>query len=252
MEAFSASSLELTDAALLGGGDDARDLTVADGAGGIRRSLRFLRRNLFWTVVVTLVAILAGGLAYLRTWPPLAIVQSGSMVPTIQIGDVVVLRHLDGPPRVGQIVVIHVPDAARARYGYPPVITHRIVKIARDGEITTKGDALKTDDPFTTPVSTVTEQVVTVIPALGRVFAFFTSSWGMMWLGAGVLLLLGMPLLDRHREREEDERATLAGVQAQLEALTRELQGGHLPRRAAAVPVESPRPEVGALVEQAA
>jgi len=224
MDTLPASSLDLRDAAGLGGADHTRDRGAAERGGRVTAVLRFVRRNLFWGVVVILVACLVGGLAYLQTWPPLAIVQSGSMVPAIQIGDVEVLKHLDGPPRVGDIIVVHVPDAARSRYGYPPVVTHRVVRISH-GMVTTKGDALKVVDPFTTPVNTVTEQVVAVIPDAGRIYGFFTSTWGMLWIAIGALMLVGLPLLDRRHERDEQERGTLASLQSQLEALTNELSG---------------------------
>src|SRR4051812_28257531 len=104
-----------------------------------------------WLVAGALLAAAMLALAYLQTWPPLATVMSGSMAPTIDTGDVVVLKRLDRPARVGDIVSIPVPDEARARFGYPPVVIHRIVGIGPDGAITTKGDAHRTPDPFTVP-----------------------------------------------------------------------------------------------------
>src|SRR4051794_27085250 len=77
--------------------------------------------------VLALVAV-AAGLLYLRAWPPAATVMSASMTPTIRTGDVVLLKHLDRPPRVGDVVAVSVPDAARSRYGYPAVVIHRVVR----------------------------------------------------------------------------------------------------------------------------
>ena len=261
MDHFPASTLARPDAAGPAAHDDARDLPTprevvfdAGRPGRLRRGLSRVRRSLFWVLVSILASGLIGGLAYLQTWPPLAVVESGSMVPTIQIGDVEVLKHLDGPPRVGEIIVVHVPEWARTRYGYPPVITHRVHAISRDGQVTTKGDALKTVDPFTTPENTVTEKVLAVIPDAGRVFGFFTSSWGMLWLAAGLLLLLGLPLLERRSEREQDERETLATLQTQLEALAIELSGrsGGPDPAPTTAPTESLEAELRALVDQAA
>jgi signal peptidase I len=247
MDTLHASPFELEDAAVMAGGDDgARALTAIERT---RQALGFLRRHLFWVTVATLATIVLGGLAYLRTWPPMAIVQSGSMVPTINIGDVEILKHMDGPPKVGEIAVIHVPDAARTRFGYPPVVSHRIVKIARNGNVTTKGDALKTVDPFLTPRNTITEQVVGVIPQAGRVFGFFTSTWGELWLAVGVLLIVGLPVLDGRREREQQDRDSMASLQTQLETLTQELGSHH--SGAATAPVGPLETELKALVEQA-
>src|SRR4051812_30596763 len=150
-----------------------------------------------WTVFAALAALVAGGLGYLRVWPPLATVMSASMSPTINTGDVVVLRRLDAPPRVGDVVMVHVPDEARARYGYPPVVIHRVHAIGPDGTVTTQGDARRTPDPFSVPRTTLTTKVVARIPAAGQALAFLGSGIGLLWLGSGVILLFAMPLTDR-------------------------------------------------------
>jgi hypothetical protein len=53
-------------------------------------------RQKFWLVAKILLALLAVailvGLALLRTWPPLLIVQTGSMEPTIEPGDVAIMQ----------------------------------------------------------------------------------------------------------------------------------------------------------------
>src|SRR5262249_27992826 len=125
-----------------------------------------------WFLVVAALFVAFAGLAFLRVWPPLATVMSGSMAPTINTGDMVVLQRLDHPARVGDIVVVNVPDDARSRYGYPPVVIHRIVRIAGDGTVTTKGDARKEPDPFTVPRRAIGAHVVARVPGGGRVAAF--------------------------------------------------------------------------------
>ena len=156
--------------------------------------------------------IAAAGLGFLGTWPPLATVMSASMEPTIKTGDVVVLRKLDGPPRVGEIVAVSVPPNIRTRFGYPPVIIHRIIKIDGKGVVTTKGDAYKEKDPFDVPTSALTTKVVATVPAAGRVLGFLGSSLGLLWLAGGVLMFVGMPLLERYRDvqrRDEHDRTDL-------------------------------------------
>src|SRR6201999_3711618 len=98
-----------------------------------------------------LLAVLAAARGSLQVCPPVSTVMSGSMEPTIHTGDMVVLGRLHGTPHVGEIVAIPVSDAARTRFGYPPIIVHRVVKIS-GGQITSKGDALEHADPFTTPL----------------------------------------------------------------------------------------------------
>ena len=147
-------------------------------------------------------------------WPPLATVMSASMAPTIDTGDMVVLQRLGRPAQVGDIVVVNVPDDARSRYGYPPVVIHRVVRIAADGAVSTKGDARKDPDPFTVPRRALTAHVIGRIPAGGRLLAFLTSPLGLLWLGGGALFLVGLPLLERKREGQQ----TVAGELQQLRA----------------------------------
>ena len=176
-----------------------------------------------WLGLAAVLVIAAGGLGFLGTWPPLATVMSASMEPTIKTGDVVVLRKLTGPPRVGEIVAVTVPPNIRTRFGYPPVIIHRIIKIDGDGVVTTKGDAYKETDPFDVPASALTTKVVATVPAAGRVLGFLGSSLGLLWLAGGVLMFVGMPLLERYRDvqrRDEHDRTDLHDT---LRSVTEEL-----------------------------
>jgi signal peptidase I len=168
-------------------------------------------------------AIAVGGLGYLHTWPPLATVMSGSMEPTIKTGDMVVLKKLDGAPRIGEIVAVTVPTDVRSRFGYPPVVIHRIIAIDSDGIVTTKGDAFKKKDPFSVPSSALSTKVVATVPAAGRVFAFLSSTLGLMWLAGGAIMLIGMPLLDRYREGQRRGLDERDDVRAILQSVTQEL-----------------------------
>jgi signal peptidase I len=184
-----------------------------------RPGLRTLRR------AAALAALLAGagGLVYLGVWPPLATVMSGSMSPTIATGDVVVVRKLDRAPRRGDILAVTVPESARSRYGYPPEVIHRVVRIAPGGRITTKGDARPHADPFTVTRSSIRGRVVATIPAAGRVLSFLTSTLGLIWLAGGALVLLILPRLDRQREMRESEHSQTAGLESSLQAISDQL-----------------------------
>src|SRR5436305_6008331 len=171
------------------------------------------RRRLGLLLVAVVVVAAAGGLVYLRAWPPMATVMSGSMEPTIKTGDVVLLKHMDRAPRVGDVIAVDVPDIARSRYGYPSVVVHRVVRIAPNGDITTKGDARPKPDPFTVRRGSVKARVAADIPAAGHVLAFFTSTLGLIWLGAGVLMLVVLPILERQRDAREREEEPLASLQ---------------------------------------
>jgi signal peptidase I len=179
-------------------------------------------RRVRWRLLAAALAVsmAVAGLAVLRVWPPLAVVMSGSMAPTIKTGDMVVLERIRGAAQIGDVVVVTVPDDVRTRYGYPAVVIHRIVRIAADGSVTTKGDARKDPDPYTVPRRIVTTKVLAAIPAGGRVVAFFSSGIGLIWLAAGIALFLLMPLLDRRRDARQREEAGVVDLRAQLLAIS--------------------------------
>ena len=191
----------------------------------VERTVRAVRVR--WVLLATLLLLVVGALGYLRTLPPFATVMSGSMAPTIDTGDVVVLQRLATPAQVGDVVVIHVPDEARARYGYPDVVIHRVKAIGPDGMVTSKGDARAEADPFTVPREALTTRVVTHIPAVGRLFGFFRSPLGLIWLSSGVGLFFGRPLLERHR-RGRDSRSDSLDEALQAAATAQALLAQHL------------------------
>jgi signal peptidase I len=170
-----------------------------------------------------LLFALSAGIAYLGTWPPMATVMSGSMEPTINTGDVVLLKRVTSPPKLGDIIYVRVPETARRRYGYPPQVIHRVFSISPKGEITTKGDARDKPDPFTVRSSTIKAKVAFTIPAAGRAFAFLTSTLGLAWMAGGVFIFLVMPRLERQREIQEGEQQTLAELRAELGTISVEL-----------------------------
>jgi signal peptidase I len=189
-----------------------------------RVSLARLKLRWGWAGLAAVVVIAVGCIGFLQTWPPLATVMSASMTPTIKTGDMVVLKRLNRPAQVGDIVSISVPEDVRARLGYPPVVIHRIVKIDPDGTVITKGDAHDQPDPFSVPRASLTTVVVATVPAAGRLLAFLGSGLGLIWLAGGALLLIGMPLLDHFRDgqrRELDERDDMrSALQSVSEELT--------------------------------
>jgi signal peptidase I len=216
-----------------------------------RRPLPRLRPG--WLVVGIVFLAVAGGLLYLRAWPPMATVMSDSMSPTIETGDVVVLRHLERAPRARDVIAVRVPDAARSRYGYPPIVIHRVVKVARNGDITTKGDARQKPDPFTVRRHSAESRVVATIPSGGHLVAFFTSTVGLVWLAGGVLLLLVLPLVERNRDLRDREEETLEGLRSELRAISDELallRSGALPAAVDPAPADPVVAEMGYAVDE--
>lgn len=104
---------------------------------------------------------------------PLAVVKSTSMIPTLNVGDIVVIVGVKpGEIRSGDIIIydkrINVRDVAKAPYervediGY--IIIHRVVNVyVVDGKIylVTKGDNNSFSDPWIVPEEGVLGRVLT-------------------------------------------------------------------------------------------
>ncbi|MFQ5948171.1 MAG: signal peptidase I [Acidimicrobiia bacterium] len=151
-------------------------------------------------VGIVLAVVVLGGLVYLQAWPPIKVVMSSSMEPSINTGDVVLMRHLSRPPAVGEVVAVPVPAEVRERFGYPKEVLHRVIEVTDDGLVRTQGDNLDEPDPFGVPISSVGEGVFTVVPGAGRAIAFLASPYGLVWVAAGVILFIIMPFFGSHRE----------------------------------------------------
>ncbi len=161
---------------------------------------RRVRGRIGGAVATLLLLLIIGSWIKLGTTSPIVTVETGSMVPTLHIGDIALMESLHGrPPKLGQIVVAPVPIDVQQHLGYPAFVTHRVVKIA-NGKLTTKGDANSSDDPFQVPLSKVHLRLVRVIPGAGRFERFMLSPFGILWLVFGAVVFLGPKLLDLVRD----------------------------------------------------
>jgi signal peptidase len=157
------------------------------------------------TVLVALVAVLtitiavgsktsADGQRVVFGHPVMTII-SGSMTPTIAVGDIVV----DAPVTATQASDLHVGQiiSFRAAPGSPEFITHRIVAVrVQDGAVSyiTKGDANNSADSTPRPASDVVGLYSFSIPRGGyvlvamhtpRVLVMLLAS-ALLWIVAGV------------------------------------------------------------------
>jgi len=153
-----------------------------------------LRKSVFWIVL----AVVALALAYvLLLMKPIQIINNGSMVPTLPVGTTVLVLPADHVS-AGQIITFKDDD------GF--VVTHRVVGVASDGSISTKGDANQTVDLHTVPLRM--DHVVGVV--LG---GFGVPWWSVV---STMLALLALVLVlsssnDKKDELKDDtvEEATL-------------------------------------------
>jgi len=147
------------------------------------------------TIFLTFIASygLAFGLKFaLNTEYPLGAIPTGSMIPTYNIGDLILIR---GPNsvseiRVGDVIVFHNPKPGC----YDELIIHRVNSTySRNGiqYFVTKGDNNPSIDYWPVPASYVVGKVVAGVPFLGYVFLFINGIFDKM----GVPLDLRTPLL---------------------------------------------------------
>lgn len=104
------------------------------------------RTALSW--VLTIVVAL-GVTFVVKTWLlQVYSIPSGSMVPTLEVGDRVVVSKLETSPSRGDIVVFDRPDGAPAEPGAPKVLIKRVIGLpgervsARDGRVLIDGQPL--------------------------------------------------------------------------------------------------------------
>jgi signal peptidase I len=137
------------------------------------------------------------------------VVQSGSMMPAIRPGDVLVSAPVDGvrPLRHGDIAVVDDPT----RPG--EVLSHRVARVRDDGFVITRGDANEQAD--STPVSpdAVRGQGRLLVPYVGLPQRWLVSGEHALlagWLAVTLLALLAVatdptrrsgPTRPRHRDR---------------------------------------------------
>ena len=146
-----------------------------------------MKKNTIYSLIG--VAIIVGGgllsiYTFFGSFNPFYVVVSGSMVPKINIGDIVIIKNNSFETsfnnlRVGDIIVFRAPEAT-TEDGKPKVIVHRISEIGTyfgKEVMTTKGDA----NPYSIPgidfplfMENYVGKVVYVIPKIGTISMILT------------------------------------------------------------------------------
>jgi signal peptidase len=122
-------------------------------------------------LIVLLFVATYGGVEVMRlmlhTESPLMVVSSGSMVPVLNVGDIIIVRGIN--PRVvtvGTIIIFHSP------YEYDMPIVHRVIAVVNDSGtlfFETKGDHNGVQDGWQVPASNIMGVYVAKIPYIGLV-----------------------------------------------------------------------------------
>ncbi|MFP3984417.1 MAG: signal peptidase I [Candidatus Bathyarchaeia archaeon] len=160
-------------------------------------------RNEYVKSLVLLVIILGGIVAfwvgfraYLRTEYPLLAVASGSMVPTLNVGDLIIVQgglnvsDVSAEYGTGDIVIFHKPDRPEE------LIVHRAVEKHQNDDVfylRTQGDNNQIVDGWKIYDEHLVGKVVGVIPYLGHVPLFVHTPTGMTII---VILIVILVLLE--------------------------------------------------------
>ncbi len=101
------------------------------------------------------------------------IVRSGSMVPAIAVGDVVVVRPQSGPYYAGQVIAFKEQNGK--------VVTHRVVAVSQAG-YQTKGDANAEADGWAVYDGDIIGRELFVVPWVGKALALAKTKIGFVLL----------------------------------------------------------------------
>jgi len=137
-----------------------------------------------------------------------SVVLSGSMEPTLSVGDLLIIR---------QQAHYETDDIVVYQSGTVPVV-HRIVEIS-DESVTTRGDANNVDDE-SFPVEAIKGEVVAAIPWLGYgVWALKSPVAVIVMLAAAVFLIEASFRTGKAEKEEEKEK-----LKEEIRALLKELE----------------------------
>ena len=196
----------------------------------LRKSLSLVRRNELAKTAIVLALVVLGeyavffGLrvAFRTEYLPFHPVSSGSMVPTLNVGDLIVVRGVEPQlVSVGQIIVFHSP---RDR---DMLIVHRVVGVNSQGGrlyFETKGDNNPTRDSWSpypgVPETYLVGVVIGKVAYLGYVILALKEPLGM----AAIILLTAfvvfhefiLPAIRRSRKASGEELLTGSGLPSGL------------------------------------
>lgn len=178
-------------------------------------------------------AFMFGLKATLRTEYPLLAVASGSMIPTLQVGDLIVVQGVSdaneinaAPKPNGTMIVFHRPSYPRGggllfSTGDELIVHRAIAKVEINGTwyFRTKGDNNYSPDPWTGPDTSegmissnlLVGRVVAVVPWVGNVPLFMRTPSGMLLivlLFILILLIEYVPVL--WRKQGQDQKSPIS------------------------------------------
>jgi signal peptidase len=158
-------------------------------------------------ILVALVFIVTyGGMAVakiiMNTESPIMVVPSRSMVPTLNVGDIVFVRGVDpNTITVGTIIIFQSPGGSID-------IIHRVIGITRVGGtlyFQTKGDNNPGPDPWSpgVPEQNVKGVLVGKVPYVGYVTLTLQGPLGIILIAILIFLMIGFEYYDSRKKTEK-------------------------------------------------
>jgi signal peptidase len=128
-----------------------------------------MKKKIAGKILVGLLALALVGLGFIYFVPgyDLYLVRSESMVPTINMGDLIITGPAKDSAEVGDIVTFELSGE---------LVTHRIYSIG--DTISTKGDAVEDPDPWTLTSSNIKGSYLFKIPYVGYATRFIQTKVG--------------------------------------------------------------------------
>lgn len=108
------------------------------------------------------------------------VVETGSMSPTFNAGDVVIDRTVDQGYRTGDVLTVQISAAG-------DLVTHRMTGVDAHGKVHTKGDANKTADAWALRPDLVHGVMQHSVPNLGYLVVFMRQPQGVAGVMTSVL-----------------------------------------------------------------
>ncbi|HET7522146.1 MAG TPA: signal peptidase I, partial [Bacillales bacterium] len=146
--------------------------------------------------------------------PPFTAIPSQSMVPVFRVGDLVLVEDVDpADVKTGDIIVVHVPEAVRERFGYPPSLIHRVVKVDHTGghlQFRIKGDHNAGEDPFTVLPKDIMGRAGESYRYLGYPILFLNSKQGFYFIISSLIIYSLFILYDLMKKRDISLRRGVA------------------------------------------
>lgn len=159
-------------------------------------------------LVIGTVGFVLGLRAALRIEYPLMVVASESMVPTLNVGDIIVVQ---GGLNASEIKAAPAPEGDMIVFREPGDPSNFIVHRAIDktnGGFETKGDNNPSSDywpgfPGGVPEDYLVGKVMGRIPLLGYLFLFLRTPWGLMVFIILILIFMFQEYLFLRRKKTE-------------------------------------------------